>query len=154
MIQSQSDAGARSFNKSQYNKVINPPVSGCSTFLIFKTVTTLQAIALTCPPLQLASTCCEEIEASRRNLWHSPFPNYPPSPSPHHHPYLIPSGLSPPRWVACSNSSNSESDINASAISHPKGQFDLQNMSDARLEESVNQACVSVFITEHYSMRV
>lgn len=73
-------------------------------------------------------------------MWHSLLPN----------PHLVPSGLSPPRWVACSYSSNSESDINASATSHPKGRFDLQNMSDACLEESVNQARVSVFITEQH----
>lgn len=46
--------------------------------------------------------------------------------------YLAPSGLLPPRWVACSNSSNSESDINASATSRPEGRVDLQNTSDAR----------------------
>lgn len=54
-------------------------------------------------------------------------------------PYLILSGLLPSRWVACSNSFNSESDIYASAISQPWGQFDLQNMSHSCLEASVNQ---------------
>lgn len=135
------------FNKSWYNRVINSCVSSCSTFLISKiqTVTTLQARALTCLPCSLPEVVVRRSklqgEICGTLLFQTPS-------------YLIPSGLAPPRWVACSNSSNSESDINASATSHPKGQFDLQNMSDACLEQSVNQAWVSVFITKHYSMFV
>lgn len=63
-------------------------------------------------------------------------------------PRLIPSGLSPPRWAACSNSSNSDSDVNASTTSHPKGQFDLQDTSVAHLQRNLGKLLVFFFIVD------
>lgn len=129
-IQSQTDADAKSllnFDRREYSVIV----------FLFKSVTALQAIALNCLSCSLPEFVVRRSKLQGEICGTLLFQTPPP-------PLLIPSGLSPPRWVACSNSFNSESDINASATSHPKGQFDLQSMSDGCLEESVNQAQGSV----------